>query len=99
MSRYDDPDSPDYREHNLGDPRETLEEKEFAAMRSSRDANMLEAAELGIQCDRLRALNAELLAALQQIMSLEPSPDMPDRSQGVAEAQFYARAAIEKAQS
>jgi hypothetical protein len=47
--------------------------------------------------DRLRAINAELLAALQQRMTLEPSPDMPDRSQGIAEAQFYARAAIAKA--
>ena len=44
----------------------------------------------------VRACNShdKLLAALESIMALEPSPDMPDRNQGIAEAQYYARAAL-----
>lgn len=32
MSAYDDPESPEYREHNLGDPRETPEEKRIGKL-------------------------------------------------------------------
>ena len=41
---------------------------ELESMCSSRDANMVEAAALGIQCDRLRAVNAELAQWLAVVL-------------------------------
>ena len=68
---------------------------DLAALNESRNAD-------AVAYDCMRAQRDELLAACEAICAIEPAIEdmseyMQGRDQGIAEAQFYARAAIAKA--
>lgn len=75
MSRYDDPDSPEYREHNLGDDRMTADERaierlEGKVARLTREL-ALEQAHLRAERATSESLAKELSAAHAKATRLE----------------------------